>query len=213
MKALVAITVLATTSATATGCDESLLDPMAFRQPRARAYKASQFYADGLDMRPPPAGAVAREWRQPSVPRATGLERRTGPLEPNGQIAPRYAAKIPIPVTLAALTRGQERFEIFCAACHGLLGNGNSVVARQMALRPPPSLHTYGDRPPGYLFAVVTNGFGVMPGYAREMTVDDRWAVVAYLEALILSQSARADSLPAEVRARLNGAGQEGGPP
>jgi mono/diheme cytochrome c family protein len=212
MRVLASITWLAAATATATACDESLLDPMAFRQPRARAYKASHFYSDGLDMRAPPAGVMAREWRQASVPRATGLERRTGPPKSNGEIARPYAAKIPIPVTLATLTRGQERFEIFCAACHGLLGNGNSVVARQMALRPPPSLHTYGDRPPGYLFEVVTHGFGVMPGYAREIAVDDRWAVVAYLQALILSQSARADSLPAKVRARLNGAGEQGGP-
>jgi mono/diheme cytochrome c family protein len=212
MRGLASIGLLAAVSATATACDESLLDPMAFRQPRARAYKASHFYADGLDMRAPPAGAMAREWRQASVPRATGFERRTGPPESNGQIARPYAAKIPIPLTLATLERGRERFEIFCAACHGLLGNGNSVIARQMSVRPPPSLHTYGDRAPGYLFEVVTHGFGVMPGYAREIAVDDRWAVVAYLKALILSQSARADSLPAEVRGRLNGAKEEGGP-
>jgi hypothetical protein len=80
-----------------------------------------------------------------------------------------------------------------------MLGDGDSIVARQMALRPPPSLHRYTDRPAGYIYEVATKGFGMMASYAAELTVEERWAVVAYIRALQLSQSMPAGGLsPAE---------------
>ena len=72
-----------------------------------------------------------------------------------------------------------------------------------MALRPPPSLHRYVDRPAGYIYEVATKGFGMMASYAAELTVEERWAVVAYVRALQLSQSTPAVELPADVRQRL----------
>ena len=205
---------LALAAALPSACDESLLDTMAFRQPRAKAYKESRFFSDGLDMRPPPAGTMAREWRPArtgspaSVALATGYSRRFGPLASNGDVQRVYAAQVPLPLTRPLLERGRDRYDIYCAACHGRLGDGNSIVARQMALRPPPSLHLYRDRPPGYIFEVITRGFGLMPAYA-EMTAEDRWAVVAYVQVLQVSQNAQLDSAPPDIRRQLQGAGKE----
>jgi hypothetical protein len=72
-----------------------------------------------------------------------------------------------------------------------------------MSLRPPPTLHKYADRPPGYIFEVITRGFGLMASYAAELTVEERWAVVAYVRALQISQNVPVNTLPADVRARL----------
>ena len=105
--------------------------------------------------------------------------------------------RVPIPVTRELLERGRGRFEINCAVCHGYLGDGVSLVARNMSLRPPPSLLARAQQPDGWYFQVMSEGFGVMPSYASHLTVEDRWAVVAYLRALQLSQSQRADQLAA----------------
>jgi hypothetical protein len=192
----------------AAGCDEDLLNPMAFRQPRARAYEQSRFYDDGLSMRSPPAGTVARQWRPQTVARQTGLESRVGPVGPNGQVIRRYVERIPIPITRELLVVGRGRFDIFCAPCHGLVGDGRSIVARQMALRPPPSLHAFVDRPPGYIFDVATNGFGLMASYAAELDTTERWAVVAYVRALQLSQAGPMEAAPPAERARLEREGR-----
>jgi hypothetical protein len=84
-----------------------------------------------------------------------------------------------------------------------LLGDGDSQVALNMSLRRPPSLHLYRDRPDGYIFQVISQGFGLMPSYAHSLSVHDRWAVVAYVRALQLSQHATVDQLPGELRGRL----------
>jgi mono/diheme cytochrome c family protein len=176
---------------------------MADRQPRARAYTESAFFSDGLSMRPPPDGTVPREriTLQPTL--TTGREGETGQLAPNGERIPSYAKAIPIPVTRQLVQLGRKRFDITCGTCHGPLGDGDSIVARQMALRPPPSLHLYADRAPGYIYEVITKGFGLMASYAAELSVEERWAVVAYVRALQLSQNVPLDRAPAEVRARL----------
>ena len=172
------------------GCD--VLDPM-MRQPKMKPYRESDFWADGVSMRQPPAGAVPVEY-------VVAPEVRTG-RGPDG--AP--IARIPIPLTRPLLEAGRKRFEIVCGTCHGLVGDGRSLVGRNMSLRPPPSLvdPPVPARPDGYLFLVATEGFGLMPGYAAELTVEDRWAVVAYLRALQLSQRARIEDAPPDERARL----------
>jgi mono/diheme cytochrome c family protein len=185
------------------GCDENLLNPMAFRQPKARAYEESGFFANGLAMRPPPGGTFAREWRGAGYALTTGYANPGGRPGSNGDVARAPVAAIPLPVTRALLALGQRRFEVTCAACHGLLGDGQSVVAAQMALRPPPSLHNYADRPPGFIYDVVTRGFGLMPSYATELDLEQRWAVVAYVRALQWSQQRRLTDAPPEVRAEL----------
>jgi mono/diheme cytochrome c family protein len=143
-------------------------------------------------MRSPPAGTVP--FGEPPAPGvATGLGPDGRPLE-----------RAPIPVAAASLARGRARFEIYCAACHGLLGDGESQVAINMALRRPPSLHAYRDVPDGHIFRVVTDGFGLMPSYAAEIPLlEDRWAVVQYVRALQLSQHAALEQVPSEARKKL----------
>ena len=187
----------------AVGCDENILDPMADRQPRAHAYKESVFFADGLSMRAPPEGTVPRERVTMNPILTTGREGETGQIAANGERIPSYAKAIPLPVTRKLLELGRKRFDITCATCHGPVGDGNSIVATQMSLRPPPSLHKYSDRAPGYIFEVISKGFGLMASYAAEMTIEERWAVVAYVRALQISQNASLDRLPTDVRAHL----------
>jgi hypothetical protein len=183
-------------------CDENILDPMADRQEKALRYKESKFWADGLTMRAPPEGTVPRE-RITLNPRLTTGRDPDGPMQPNGEPLPNYTATIPVPVTRKLLDLGRKRFDITCATCHGPLGDGDSIVARQMALRPPPSLHKYVNKPSGYFYEVITKGFGMMASYAGELSVEERWAVVAYVRALQLSQLAPVGSLPPDARQRL----------
>ncbi len=177
------------------GCDEDLLNPMAARQPRVQMYGASDFYDDGLTMRQPPAGTVPRERVVMNAALSGGKT-----ASPTGDV---YVTQFPVKVDHQLLALGRKRFNITCATCHGPVGDGNSIVAKQMALRPPPSLHLYNDRPVGYLYDVITQGFGLMASYAGELPVRDRWAVVAYVKALQLSQAAPLDKAPPEERARL----------
>jgi hypothetical protein len=183
-------------------CDENILDPMADRQPKAFRYRESSFFDDGLWMHAPPEGTVPRE-RITQNPRLTTGREADGPVQPNGEPLPRYVTTVPVPVTRKLLDLGRKRYDITCGTCHGPLGDGESIVARQMALRPPPSLHRYIDRPAGYIYEVATKGFGMMASYAAELTVEERWAVVAYIRALQLSQNTPAAELPPDVRQQL----------
>jgi len=183
-------------------CDENILDPMADRQPKAFRYRESSFFDDGLWMHAPPEGTVPRE-RITQNPRLTTGREADGPTQPNGEPLPRYVTTVPLPVTRKLLDLGRKRYDITCGTCHGPLGDGESIVARQMALRPPPSLHRYIDRPAGYIYEVATKGFGMMASYAAELTVEERWAVVAYIRALQLSQNTPAAELPPDVRQQL----------
>ena len=99
----------------------------------------------------------------------------------------------PFPVDDAVMARGRERYDIFCSPCHGRTGDGDGMVV-QRGYRRPPSFHIDRLRqaPPGHFFDVITNGFGAMPDYAAQIPVRDRWAIVAYIRALQLSQHATA---------------------
>ena len=171
--------------------DTTIFDPME-RQPKYRAFSANPLYEDGRAMRPPPEGTVPRERAgiRPEV--FSGRDR-------NGQVV----SAIPIALTLDVLFRGRTRFEIHCAICHGLLGDGYSLVATQMALRPPPSLHQLRNPSPGHLFQVMTEGYGLMPSYAAELTPQDRWAVAAYVEALRRSQAGKIADAPPDIQQKL----------
>jgi Cytochrome C oxidase, cbb3-type, subunit III len=186
----------------AAGCDENILDPMADRQPKANRYKESDFYSDGLSMQAPPEGTVPRERITGDLRLTTGRE-ADGPLQPNGEPLPHYVTTVPIPVTRKLMDLGRKRYDITCGTCHGPAGNGDSIVATQMSLRPPPSLHKYIDRPAGYFYEVMTKGFGMMASYSAELTIEERWAIVAYIRALQLSQNTPASALPPEVRQGL----------
>ncbi len=124
----------------------------------------------------PPAGTVA--WHAPAA----------APPEP----APTYAL----------IARGADRFRRFCSPCHGALGDGNSAVAKDMLLRPPPSLHSrlvigYPDQ---RIFDTITNGYGMMPPYGAVLEPADRWAIVHFVRVLEKSQSIALDALPAARR-------------
>ena len=118
-----------------------------------------------------------------------------------GKTGADWTATIPVPVTLGLLRRGQERFDIFCAPCHSRIGDGNGMVERRGFLRPA-DLHSDRVRqePPGYLFDVITNGFGAMPDYGDQIPVADCWAIVAYMRALELSRNATLNDVAPDVR-------------
>jgi mono/diheme cytochrome c family protein len=173
------------------GCDQDRSFARMIEQPRADAYDASSFFADGAWVQPPPAGTVARD-----APLGD-------PLRTEGFDARGYALEVPVTVTAALLRRGRGRYEITCATCHGPDGEGRTAVAERMRLRPPPSLlERVAVEPPGRIFTTISRGYGLMPSYAFHLGVDDRWAVVAYLRALHLSRRAPLERLPADVRAR-----------
>jgi mono/diheme cytochrome c family protein len=161
-------------------------------QARGKAYRASRFFPDGKLMRTPPDGSVPVE--RARLPAALSEDSRAGA----------YVSAPPLRVDRALLTRGRERFDTFCAPCHGIDGSGESLVARHMTLRRPPSLlvEPVASFPAGRVFRVAGGGYGLMPGFAHELPPADRWAVVAYLHALQRSQSTELASLPAALRTR-----------
>ncbi len=161
------------------------------QQERYQEYSQASFFADYRSMRTPPEG---------TVPRSRILDKRLT----SGRTADGYVQEIPIRVDRPLLERSRTKFEIYCAACHGLLADGNSMVARNMALRSPPTLHPIvATLPPGFLFTVVTEGYGVMPSYAAQIPPDERWGIVLYLRALHLSQTGRIEDAPPDVRELL----------
>jgi mono/diheme cytochrome c family protein len=159
-------------------------------QRKFEAYEACTTFVDGKVMRAPPPGSVPHSGISSRDRLSTGLE--------DGK----ELVELPLPITRQLLSRGQNRFDIYCATCHGALGDGQSQVAENMRLRSPPSLHEERLRalPPGHLFSVIKNGYGLMPAYGSALSVSDRWAVVAYVGALQLSQSAELARLPAPLR-------------
>lgn len=174
------------------GCVQSeSIDPMMV-QPKYKAYARNDFFLDGRAMRTPPANTIPRE-------RTVGRPELTTGADKKGN----RVTAIPVPVTRKLLETGRGKFNIHCAICHGLAGDGNSLVATQMSLRPPPSLHERASQPVGHTFEVITAGYGLMPGYAAELSIEERWAVVAYLRALQRSQDARLADAPPDARERL----------
>lgn len=173
------------------GCDEDLINPMAHRQEKVHSYGPSDFYQDGIAMRAPPAGTVPRQ-------RITGLPGATSGKDGNN-----YVTSFPIRVDEQLVRLGQRRYNITCGTCHGPLGDGDSIVGRQMALKPPPSLMDFKDRPIGYIYEVASKGHGLMASYAAELPVRERWAVVAYIRALQAARSATLDRAPVAERSRL----------
>lgn len=185
---LVALTV------TITGCEaDGTIDlERMTEQRRAQPYGASPWFPDGRAMRVPPAGTIPRE-------------RHTGdPAYTTGRADTLYSAQLPLPLTGDLLRRGRRRFEIVCAACHGVTGDGQSEVAENMLVRRPPSLIAAPVTTflPGRIFEVITRGYGLMPGYQEEIALEERWAIVAYLRALQLSQGVLLSELPPPLRTR-----------
>jgi mono/diheme cytochrome c family protein len=171
------------------GCE--VLDPM-WSQQKVKPFRESEFWPDRISMRAPQPGTVSRE--EGSIPYEVATGRSA-----DGKVL----TQIPLKVDRALLERGRSRFDISCAACHGYLADGVSLVARNMSIRQPPSLLARAGQTDGWYFQVMSEGFGLMPPYASSLTVQDRWAIVAYIRALQISQSAKLADLSAEERAVL----------
>lgn len=169
------------------GCRQDMHD-----QPSHTALEASTFFADGRSSRHPVAGTVARG----HLTRDAHLNR--------GRVGDKFASTFPFEITMDVMKRGRERYDIFCSPCHDALGTGRGMVVRR-GFSQAASFHIDRLRTveSGYLFDVVTNGFGRMAGYSAQIPVNDRWAIVAYVRALQLSQNFRADDLDDAGRARL----------
>jgi mono/diheme cytochrome c family protein len=170
------------------GCALTMRD-----QPRLDPFDPSGFFADGSSARPRVADTMARGQLH--------LDERLTTGQVNGE----WAHSFPFTVTMAVLARGHERYEIFCAPCHGLVGDGRGIVT-EYGLEPPPSLHDpeLRDDPAGYYFAIITDGTRVMPSYAARIAPADRWAIIAYIRALQLSQHADASQVPPDARPALD---------
>src|SRR5271169_4234515 len=164
----------------------SLRQDMA-NQPRQNPLSPAPFFPDGRSERPLPEYTVVR-----------------GSLPEDALLVPKDSNAFPLPLTTELLERGQERYGIFCSPCHGLQGDGLGVVALR-GMKHPPSYHQERLRqePNGYIYDVVTNGFGAMYGYSAQIPPRDRWAIIAYVRALQLSRNAKAADLPAELRDKL----------
>lgn len=146
-------------------------------QDRIRTYDPSPLFADGRSARMPVPGTVAR-----------------GTLEDD----------IPDRLSREDLTRGQERFGIHCAPCHGLTGQGDGMVVQRGYLRPP-DFHSAAmrARTVDYIYRVISGGFGAMPSYAEQVVPRDRWLIASYVKALQLSRTVPVDSLPEASRQNL----------
>jgi len=161
-------------------------------QPKFVPLRGSAFFADGRSARPLVEGTIARG------------QLRADTVFYTGKSGKNFVDDIPFPVTRAVLDRGQERFNIYCTPCHGRLGNGLGMIVRR-GLRRPPSFHIDRLRqvPDGYLYDVMTNGFGLMPDYAAQVNPRDRWAIAAYIRVLQFSQQAGLNDVPPDARAQL----------
>jgi len=165
-------------------------------QPKTLAYERAPLLPGDTAMQPPPEGAMPYGADFAASALRTGLDR---PDDTDG------SRRIPVPVDRALLERGRDRFQTFCVPCHGTLGDGASSVAKMMNLRKPVNLVALAgeDAYPGTTFRAVRLGFGLMPSYAVQLSVEDTWAVAAYVGALRIARSSRVDDLPPDVRAQL----------
>lgn len=163
-----------------------------YNQSRFEPLEKNTFFADNRSSRPWITGTVARGHLR------TDAHLYTGMVDGNP------AETFPFPITRDVLIRGQERYNIYCSPCHGYEGDGRGMVVRR-GMKQPPSYHIerLQNETPGYFFDVMTNGFGAMYSYASRVKPRDRWAIIAYIQALQLSQNATLDDVPTDVRQRL----------
>ncbi len=174
-------TVLAVSALLLSACGQNMA-----HQPSLRPFQASEHFEDGVGMRQPVPNTVSREF---------------GALDPaflSGQGPQGMLTELPIELSLAVLERGRQRFDIYCAPCHDYDGRGTGAAVRRGF--PQPASFVDEPRllaaPVGYFYSAITNGFGRMLPYASRVTVEDRWAISAYVKALQLSQNADPADIP-----------------
>jgi mono/diheme cytochrome c family protein len=163
-----------------------------YDQPRYKPLAGSAFFVDDRSARTPPPGTIPRGHLD------------ADPAFYEGQVNGRLVTQFPLPVTPALVERGRQRFNIYCAPCHARLGDGNGMIVQRGYTRPP-TFHQDRLRtaPVGHFFDVITNGWGAMPDYAAQVPPRDRWAIIAYIRALQLSQNAPLADVPPAHRAGL----------
>lgn len=177
---------LATVSAAliAAGCEGEDGWPMA-NQPRYENLEPSVLFEDGASARQPVPGTVSREdWTQ-------------NPAFHTGETDDGLVQQVPTKINQELLERGRQRYRIYCTPCHGYAGYGNGIIVER-GYTQPPSFHIPRLRaaPAGHFFSVITNGLGRMSSYAGLVPTEDRWAIIAYIRALQLSQHMRVEQLP-----------------
>jgi mono/diheme cytochrome c family protein len=172
----------------ATACRNEMYD-----QAKAKPFSESDFFANGQNARPIPFDTVARGFLREDKAMYAGLG-------PEGK----FISELPVPLNRELLSRGHERFDIFCSPCHGKTGNGQGMIV-QRGFKQPSSFHVerLREQPFGYFFDVMTQGFGQMSSYASQVPPEDRWAIAAYLRALQLSQHVGVAELSDTDRANL----------
>ena len=164
------------------------------RQPKWRPQQPSLLMANGRTSQEPVPGTVARGERYENSPANTARVAGTT----------NFVAAIPMRVTEQLMARGKERFEIYCLPCHGPTGDGNGIV-KKYGYATIRSLHEkiVVTQPDGEIFNTITHGKGTMFPYQSQISIDDRWAIVAYVRALQRSQLGTADEVPAQLKAGL----------
>ena len=188
------------------GCRRDMQD-----QPKVKPLRGATFFSDGLGSRQPIVGTIPRGYLRDDNPelytgKKSGAQQQTAGTpqpQPTGAQQNSFPDDIdyfPIPITKEVVQRGHERFNIFCSACHGMTGNGDGMIVRR-GFRRAASFNDDRLRqaPVGHFFDAITNGWGAMPSYAPQIPVQDRWAIIAYIRALQLSQqnAAAASASPA----------------
>jgi cytochrome c5 len=162
-------------------------------QPKMKPYRGTSFFGDGLSMRQPIPGTVARGFLRTDTELFTGKKQKSASSASTAASTTNpYTDDIdtfPFPITKEIVERGRQRYEIFCSVCHGLTGNGDGMIVRR-GFRRAASFHEDRLRqaPVGHFFDAITNGWGAMPSYASQIPVQDRWAIIAYVRALQASQ-------------------------
>lgn len=174
-------------------CKQQMAD-----QGRYEPLEQSAFFGDERSSRPLPAGTVAR-----------GFLNEDDHFF-NARVDGELATTFPMPVTRDLVLRGRERYDIFCAPCHDYVGTGSGMVVQRGFRRPPPSFHSdrLAEAPPGHFYDVIANGFGAMSDYSTQIRPADRWAIVAYIRALQLSQNINVKELSSQDRQQLERAGR-----
>ncbi len=171
------------------------VNPNMDSQPKYKTQGSSAFFADGSAMRTPVAGTIARGSLIATPADSAYLLGKNGAGE--------LIKSNPRKVTMDLLSRGQERYGIFCAPCHGAVGDGKGIVVlRDKGMLPPTNYHDDRMRalPDGHYFNVISNGIRNMPGYRHQIPVADRWAIVSYVRALQRSQNAKLQDIPENLR-------------
>ena len=204
---------------TLAGCERGMHEM--YQQPKYKPLTPSPLFPDGNSSRPQvdgtvphSAGALAGTTSGrdgavkplPSPGPAVGVDAKGKPLAQAGRAAePGYSN--PLTITPTLLARGRERFNIYCAPCHSRAGDGDGMIARR-GFPHPPSYHTdrLRNAPDSHFYQVIANGYGIMYPYADRITPHDRWAIVAYIRALQLSQHAPVADLGPTDLAKLKGA-------